>query len=169
MGKIRRWRWSLLALAFVVFLLTGIRAFVAPEIVVGLNRPIQFDDFAFTILGSSERTLGEGEKAKKYLVLSLKVNNDAKRVTYKFRPSNLMLLVGDRKVGYSRTGQDALDRARGAPDPLAAPLPAGSSATTEVVFEIPESAANVRARISAGPLGDTLEDIIAGKKRMAVR
>ena len=63
----------------------------------------------------------------------LPVGTQAKRVTYKFRPG-IAALVDDvgREQGISPLGQAAIDRLRGGPDPLASPLPAGFSATTDV-------------------------------------
>jgi hypothetical protein len=147
------------------------RVWLKPEEVVVPNRPIQFDDFAFTVRGvRTAEAIGEGERRLpargRFTIVTLEVDNRAKRVSYQFKNS-AALLVDDEGRTYptSIAGQNALNAERGAPDPCSAPLPAGTSATTELAFDVPADVRPTRMRLaSGGPVGDALEALVFGKR-----
>ncbi len=167
----KRWRRGLVTAVLIAFLAIGLRAWLAPEVVYGTTRPIRFDDFRFSVLGSREAEWTVENRPRTFLIVTLKVENQARRVPYRF-DRRVAVMVGDdgRESGISPEGQAILDRARGTPDPLTAPLPAGASATSELVFELPRTARNPRLKIShGGRIGDVLDDAIYGRRRLAVR
>ncbi|MDB5349381.1 MAG: hypothetical protein JWN86_628 [Planctomycetota bacterium] len=166
-----RWRRALIGLILVVLVLGVLRVWRSPEIPVPTNTPIRFDDFTFAVVGAREASLGSGAETRRYQMVRLKVQNDAKRVTYQFHPRIAVMVDDDgRQYGVSALGQVALDRLRGAPDPLATPLPAGASGTTELAFDLPETARNPRLKIShGGPVLDVVDDLLGGRRRLLLK
>jgi hypothetical protein len=152
----------------VVVVATWIRAWVSPEILIPLGTSIRFDDFTFAIVGSRTLKAETSGSERQYLVVSLKVENEAKRVPYRFRRSTLVMVDDDgREHHVAPTGQKVLDADRKGIDPLAAPLPAGSSGVTELAFELPRKTIKPRFKIShGGPVLDCIDDIIGGKRRL---
>lgn len=139
--------------------------------IVGLNQEIQYDDFAFSVLGARAATnLATSEPqagaAGNYYVVTMKVANHALRVDYTF-DKTAAILVDDagREFHLSASGQRALESARKQKDECEGPLPAGVSCTTELVFELPAGARVSHLRISeGGELGDILDSIFYGRK-----
>ena len=138
---------------------------------VGLNQEIQYDDFAFSVQGVRKTdSLGVGEFSTKpqglYYIISLKIVNHAKRVDFRFKYESAKVLdVEDKQFGWSPAGQRALESATG--KRCDKPIPAGTSCTTEVVFDLPADAELKHFRISEGGLvGDILDVIFYGKKRI---
>lgn len=164
--------WRRLVPAAVLLLMAGglLKSWLAPEVPVPVGLPVRYDDFSFSVVGSWVETLGAGSDATPYRIVRLRVENGAKRVAYQFRRKTaVMVFDGGREAGISPRGQAALDRARATPDPLSGPLPAGAEGTTELAFELPPSATNPRLKIShGGPAFDVLDDLIVGKKRLAI-
>lgn len=139
--------------------------------IVGLNQEIRYDDFAFSVLSVREASsLGSGEHQTNargvYCIVTLKIANHAKRVDYRFKRSSPVLIDNTgRELRPSPVGQQALESAEGAR--CSEPIPAGSSCTTEVVFDVPSNSRVSTLRISEGGLaGDILEVIFFGKKRI---
>jgi Domain of unknown function (DUF4352) len=138
---------------------------------VGLNQEIQYDDFAFSVLGTRTATsLGTGESQANsvgaYYVVTMKVANHARRVDYTLDKA-IAVLVDDegREFHLSLDGQRALDSAREKRDECDAPLPAGASCVTEIVFELPAGARASYLRVSeGGPAGDILDTVFYGRK-----
>jgi hypothetical protein len=139
---------------------------------VGLNQEIQYDDFAFSVLGvRKEDTLANGElrvSGGVYYVVTIKITNHAKRVDYKFKKNSAVLVdAAGREFHLSRSGQEALESAQGRQ--CTEPIPAGDWCTADVVFELPESARITQFRVSVGGLaGDILDVVFFGKKRIAL-
>jgi hypothetical protein len=144
--------------------------------VVGLNQEIQYDDFAFSVLGSRTATsLGAGESqadtAGAFYVVTMKVANHARRVDFTLDKS-VAILVDDEEREYhlSPEGQRALDFARKQQDECGGPIPAGASCTTEIVFELPAGVRVSHFKVSGGgPAGDILDTIFYGKKTIEIR
>jgi hypothetical protein len=166
-----RWRWLALAVILLGIGAAWMRTAFDSESLVPVGQSIRFDDFTFAVEGSRYATLGAGSKAKRYLVVRLKVVNQAMVVKYTFRPQ-IAILVADngRERGISNEGQLSLDLSRGGPDALASPLPPGASGTTELVFDLPEAATNPRIKIShGGPILDVVDDLVGGKRRLKIQ
>jgi Domain of unknown function (DUF4352) len=139
--------------------------------IVGLNQEIQYDDFAFSVLGArTMHSLGSGESQTNaqglYYIVTLKIANHAKRVDFRFKRSSPVLLDSTgREFHPSLIGQQALESADG--PRCGESIPAGASCTTEVVFDVPPNAGIETLRISEGGLaGDILDVIFFGKKRI---
>jgi len=138
---------------------------------VGVNKEIQFDDFAFSVTGIRRaKSLGEGEYESiargNYYVLSIRIANHAKRISYSF--DNKIAVLTDEKgrdFRFSPDGQRALDGSNGhalCHDPI----PAGKECIAEVAFDLPDEATPSRLRISSGPVGDLLEFVFFGTRRI---
>jgi len=143
--------------------------------VVGLNQEIQYDDFAFSVLGTRQiAALGEGESRQRaqgvYTIVTMKVANHARRVDYTFHKQAAILMDDNgNEFHLSPEGQKAFDATRAKSDPCAGPMPAGESCTTEIVFDIPAGAHISHLRISeGGAVGDVLDAIFYGRKRIAM-
>ena len=138
---------------------------------VGLNQEIQYDDFAFSVLGVRKAdALGSGSSQSTalgvYYVVTVKIANHAKRVDYKFKRDSA-ILVDDkgREFFLSASGQAALDSS--ASRQCNSPMPAGASCVTEVVFDVPKETGVSQMRFSEGGLvGDILDVVFYGKKRI---
>ena len=142
-----------LALALLLFLAVATRR----ESVVGMGQPIRFDDFAFQVTGV-RRIDAAGPQGRRYVV-TLTVTNQAKRVSYQFRRQSAVLVDG-RGREYRPSGPAPAN------DPCAGPIPAGGSCRTELVYDLPADVQQPRLRISFGSVGDALESIIFGSKRI---
>lgn len=139
--------------------------------IVGLNQEIQYDDFAFSVLGvrKSDALGDEASRAGArgvYYVVTMKIANHAKRVSYTFKKGSARLVdAGGREFYVSANGQNAIESAGG--NQCSAPIPAGASCITEVVFEVPADTRASQLRISEGGLaGDILDVVFYGKKRI---
>ena len=139
----------------------------------GLNQEIQYDDFAFSVQGVRKaNSLGSGESQTNaqgvYYVVTLKIANHAKRVDYTFKKTSAVLLDDARREFHlSESGQRALESTQS--NNCGGPIPAGASCTTEVAFEVPESARVSQLKISeGGSIGDILDFVFYGTKRIAL-
>jgi uncharacterized protein DUF4352 len=137
---------------------------------VGLNQEIQYDDFAFSVVGLRKaNALGKGDSQAAdgvYYVVTIKVANHAVRVDYTFKMKAAILIdeMG-REFHVSSSGQRALESGEG--QHCGGPIPAGASCVIDVVFDVPKSANVSQLRISEGGLaGDILDVIFYGKKRI---
>jgi len=141
-----------------------------------INRPatyyppgsaVQYDDFAFRIVGTREAELG----GKRYIVVQLRVENRAVRVSYQFDRAIVHLIGPDgRWMAVSDEGQRRLEAARGGPNPCAERLPAGTNCTDELVFDLPPDQATARLVIHhSGWIGALLDDIVFGKRYLRLR
>jgi hypothetical protein len=143
---------------------------------VGLNQEIQYDDFAFSVLGvraTSGPVAGgsRDDRGGTYYVVTMKVTNHARRVDYTL-DKGVAILVDDggREYHQSHGGQRALDSASRQKDECDEPIPAGACCTTEVVFELPPGARPARFRVSGGgPAGDILDAIFYGRKTIELQ
>ena len=172
-GGVRRWRVVLAGLVLGTLALVIARDWTAPEILVPVGTPIEFDDFAFSVVEAS--TFEEGffkEERRRYLVVTMKVDNRAKAVSYQFR-RDIPILVDDRGRMHAidPEGQAIVDAKRFGPDPLAAPLPAGRSGMTELVYAMPKASENLRIRLYHSSLAVlcAADDLLLGKRRLVVK
>jgi hypothetical protein len=144
------------------------------ELVVGLNQEIQFDDFAFSALGTRKGAALGNEAAQKpsegvYYIVTLKVANHAKRVDFQLKQTTAVLIDGAGKEYYiSAPGQAALDSTLSQKDACKEALPAGASCVTELVFDVPADISNPHIKMSFGKIGDFLDSIFYGKRKIAL-
>jgi hypothetical protein len=144
--------------------------------IVGLNQEIQYDDFAFSVLGtikanavgsytSQQNTQGQ------FYIVTLKVTNHAKRVNYSFN-KNAAILVDESGKEYhvSLAGQKALDGETTKSGGCESEIAPNASCVSDLVFELPFDARISHVRISEGSTaGDVLDTIFYGKKIIKVK
>lgn len=154
-----------------VSLLMIVAALNRRDQMVGLNQEIQYDDFAFSVIGVRKAdAIGIGDAEAKaagaFYVVTLKIANHAKRVDYKpQRASAILIDAKGREFFQSESGQAALEAMQGSR--CYDPIPAGASCVTELVFDVPSDSNISQLRISEGGLvGDILDIIFFGKKRI---
>jgi hypothetical protein len=141
--------------------------------IVGLNQEIQYDDFAFSVLGVRKADdLGNGDSRISaggvYYIVTLKIANHAKRVDYRFKKTSALLLDDrGREFHIAGGGQDGLDSKQS--HQCSGAIPAGASCVTELMFDLPADARVKQLRISEGGLvGDILDVVFFGKKRIEI-
>ena len=139
--------------------------------IVGLNQEIQYDDFAFSVLGVRKANVLGDEASRAdargaYYIVTIKIANHAKRVNYTFKKASAVLVdAGGREFRISASGQKAIESPNN--NQCSAPIPAGASCITEVVFDVPADTRAAQFRISEGGLaGDILDVVFYGKKRI---
>jgi hypothetical protein len=167
-GRLLRRRTILFGVAVILAGSICYRIATSPILEIPVGTSIRFDDFTFAIEKSQVRNLDKNEPKKRYLIVTMKVINEAKRVPYKFRRS-IVVMSDDKGIesGVSAKGQAILDQEKTSPDALAAPLAPGSSGTTELAFVLPENVKKPRFKIShGGPILDVVDDFFAGKRRL---
>jgi hypothetical protein len=104
-------------------------------------------------------------------VLTLKIDNRARRLDYLFN-EEIAVLVDERGREYRPVRLDAIssaDPGQPAPERCDKPIPAGSSCTTNLTFELPADSRVSHLRISHGDnIGFLLDLVFYGKKRIAL-
>lgn len=144
------------------------------ELVVGLNQEVKIDDFAFSALGARKAaSLGNGAAQKPsegvYYIITLKVANHAERVDFQFNPATAVFVDGAGKEYHvSAQGQAALDSTQTRKDACKDILPSGASCITELVFDVPADVSNPHMKMSFGKIGDFLDSIFYGKRKIAL-
>jgi Telomeric repeat-binding factor 2. len=167
---------SLAALVIICIALLGILALLNRQTqVVGLNQEIQYDDFAFAALGVRQAaTIGNASEPQRargiYAIVTMKIANHARRVDFTFDKSTVILVDEQgNEYHWSADVQRAYDATRPQGEPCAEPIAAGASCVTEVIFDVPATSRIAQVRISGGgPVGDVLDTIFSGKKRIAL-
>jgi hypothetical protein len=135
--------------------------------VAGLRQEILYDDFAFSVQDvRKSRTVGSVSAKGVFYIVTLKVANHDRRVSFEFKPTSPMLISEDgQQFRVSSESQHALSSDSGAGDACAAPIPPGSYCVKEVVFDVPDDVPVPWLKISRGGLaGDILDTIFYGKK-----
>ena len=121
-----------------------------------LGEEIQYDDFAFAVVSTKRAAaLGPADSPTKangtFVVVTLKVVNHAKRVDFRFdRDFAILEDANAHRFNFSREGQTALEASEWKSDPCAGPIPAGASCVTELAFDVPPDARELRLKISMG-------------------
>jgi hypothetical protein len=156
---------------FVLLLAVGLFFAQGRERVVALGRPQRFDDFAFAVANVHRLDAIDGLRPERgmFLVVRLGIRNQAKRVDYQFRPG--MAFVEDANgVRYPLSTEATRRRtsSAGGLPPCDQPIIAGSSCTTDLVFDVPASIRTPRFLLSSGTVGDLLDRILEGKVRFAL-
>src|SRR5436853_1712629 len=164
---------SLAALVIICIALLGILALLNRHSqVVGLNQEIQYDDFAFAALGVRQAaTISNAPEPQRargvYAMVTMKIANHAQRVDFTFDKSTVILVDEQgNEYHWSADVQRTYDATRPQGEPCAEPIAAGVSCVTEVIFDVPATARIAQVRISGGPVGDVLDTIFSGNKRI---
>ncbi len=141
---------------------------------VSLNHEIRYDDFAFSVVSVRQAEfVGNPASLVKpaglFYIVALKVANHAVRVDYTYK-RHCALLVDEQGREYppSAEGQPALEAMLGPVELCSAPIPAGASCVTEVVFDVPAGVRVSQLRITFGPIADIFDPIFSGRKRISL-
>ena len=170
-GRGRRWIWAVL---FLVSMLLLARMAHRDE-VVGRDRPIVLDDFAFAvrdvrIAEEPGEELDQRSGQKRSMIVSLKIMNRARRVSFRFDPSWAVLVDGEgveRRISWDM--QQKFDERDLSRSPYRSPIKAGESAEVDLVFEAPPDTAGCQFRLSSGgPIGAFLDGFFAGPRRITL-
>jgi hypothetical protein len=119
-----------------------------------MGTPVQFDDFRFSVVNA--RTIAAGDSESEKYVVSLKVSNLAKRVSYNFDQQSALLILSNG-ILYRPERTPEISK-----DSCATPLLAGTSCETELVYIVPKGTRGARLRLSFGAIGDFLERLLFG-------
>jgi hypothetical protein len=151
----------------VIGVLVALIAMNRRNVSAGMNMPIQYDDFAFSVLDSRQVPDAPGVGPGLIeLVVTLKINNRARRVSFSFQDDWAVLCDKDGvEYHVSQRLQRAFEAEHGRGNPTARPLPAGTAVTKELVFEVPAALRSPRLKIKmGGPVGEVLETVLFGRK-----
>lgn len=143
--------------------------------VVGLRQDIKYDDFAFSVLEARSEGLTPSQDnnltgSATLCVLTLKIENRARHADYTFN-DEVAVLVDERGREYRPVRADAVSQADGAQAAGGScdePIPAGSSCTTDLTFELPADSRVSHLRISHGGIGYLLDLVFYGNKRITL-
>jgi uncharacterized protein DUF4352 len=142
--------------------------------VVGFNQEVLYDDFAFSVVAVRKSpTLGGGvsqsDASGIYYVVSVKVTNHARRVNYSFKPDSPVLVDDQgREFHASAEGQKAMRVEKLYNAGCGEVVRPGSACVTDVVFDVPADARNLHLRMSFGSVGDLLDKVFYGDRRISL-
>ncbi len=136
-----------------------------------LAQEIQYDDFAWSAVAVRKAQVIETVRAGGvFYIVTVKVANHAKRVSYRFRPSEILLLDdrgGEHRIaaaGQHEWKQTDKSLTEGDED-----IPAGSHCVRDLVFDLPADTKSAVMRVSTGgPVGDVLDLVFWGDKQIAL-
>lgn len=171
-------RYAIIAAALLVLglvLLSTLAVLNRHNQTVGLNQEIQYDDFAFAVLGTVKANavgsyVSQQSTQGQFYIITLKVTNYAKRVNFSF-DKRVAILVDESGKEYhvSSAGQKALDGETTKSGGCESEIPPGASCVSDLVFELPKNARISHVKVSGGgAAGDVLDTIFYGKKVIKV-
>ena len=137
--------------------LWGVFYFISTDKVVPFGTDICFDDWCSTItkieqpkiLGMTKQELNPHGQ---FIILNIKMSNHARGIAQK--PSEPRVHIIDEKgnsYSFSAEGQQALEKQIGKQIPIDERLELNQSIETQLVFDIPKDAKNLKALIEEGP------------------
>jgi hypothetical protein len=144
-----------------------------PDASVGLHQEIQYDDFGFTALDATRVRGGTSAAPADIVTVTLNIANHARRVDFRFDRA-IAILTDDEGDPYRA---EPLDAAATASDACYAPLAAGATCKTALVYRVPSTAKLLSLTFSFGgnALTDQLDRIFwpniwkDGHRRIALR
>jgi hypothetical protein len=171
-------RYAIIAAALLVLaviLLSVLALLNRQNQIVGMKQEIQYDDFAFSVLGAVKANsvgsyVSQHSTQGQFYVVTMKIANHAKQVNYSFDKS-VAILVDESGKEYriSSTGQKALDGETTKRGSCESEIPPGASCITDLVFELPKDVQISHIRVSGGgAAGDVLDTIFYGTKIIKV-
>jgi hypothetical protein len=125
--------------------------------IVPFGTNIRFDDWAATITQFDEpKTLGDERQptypAGQFIVLHIKMSNFARGIAQKPSEPRVHIIDGDgHSWAYSVEGQLALEELTGKQIPVDQKLELHQSLETQLVFDVPKDAKDLKAIIEEGP------------------
>jgi hypothetical protein len=138
-------------------ILWGIFYFISSDNVVPFGTNICFDDWCATVT-KIERPITLGKENQElnpqgqFIILNIKMSNQARGIAQK--PSEPRVHIIDEKgnaYSFSADGQQALEKQIGKQIPIDEKLELHQSLETQLVFDIPKNAKNLKALIEEGP------------------
>lgn len=137
--------------------LWGLFYFISSDKVVPFGTDICFDDWCATVTKFERpETLGKGDQELfphgQFLILNIKMSNQAKGIAQK--PSEPRVHILDEKgnsYSFSTKGQQVLEKQNGKQIPIDKKLELHQSLETQLVFDIPKNARNLKVLIEEGP------------------
>lgn len=163
----------ILGLVVGLVLVLTVLAAVRHDRLAPIGEEIVWDDFGFKVLDVRRMEVvgpagGEAKAKGAFWIIDLEVANHAKRVGYRLESHKPILVAGDgREFPVSPEGQTAHDLQRGAA-PRVDEIAHGERCTTPLVFDVPADARDVILKISWGKIGDVLDWIVLGERRLAL-
>lgn len=162
-------------LGFALLLLAAFALLNRQNQTVGMNQEIQYDDFAFSVLGAMRANsvgsyVSQHSTEGQFFVITMKIVNHAKAVNYSFDKAVAILVdEGGKEYGISAAGQKALDGETTKSGGCESEIPPGGSCVSDLVFELPRDVRISHLRVSGGGrTGDMLETIFYGRKIIKV-
>jgi hypothetical protein len=127
--------------------------FKSTEIAVPFGTNVCFDDWCATITHADRpKTLGQRNPQGQFIVLHIKMSNHAKGIAQKPSEPRVHILDGQgHSWVFSKDGQQALENAEGKQIPIDVKLELNQSLETQLVFDIPRDAKNIKAIVNEGP------------------
>ncbi len=144
------------AIAVILFcygLLWIIFYFKSKETAVPFGTDVCFDDWCATITQAERlKTLGNQNPQGQFIVLHIKMSNHARGIAQKPSEPSVHIIDGQgHSWAFSKEGQQALENVAGKQIPIDAKLELHQSLETQLVFDIPSYAKNIKAIIEEGP------------------
>src|SRR5262249_3569253 len=145
-----------------------------PEELLGFDQPVRYDDFAFSVRSATrQKTVGSGrymqEATGVYVIAKLKVDNQAKRISFRFDKTAPVLIDAEgREYRVSPVAQAALDGQHEPSLTWPVNIPAGKAFEADLVYDVPQDARDLRLRIGQGGLGVLLDNVFTGRKRFKI-
>jgi len=162
-------RYAIIATALLVLaviLLSVLALLNRQNQIVGMKQEIQYDDFAFSVLGAVKANsvgsyVSQHSTQGQFYVVTMKIANHAKQVNYSFDKS-VAILVDESGKEYriSSTGQKALDGETTKSGSCESEIPPGASCITDLVFELPKDVQISHIRVSGGGAAGAVLDTI---------
>ena len=118
-----------------------------------LGGNVCFDDWCATVLAYDKvEKIGSQKASGQFVVLTISMTNKARGIAQKPSEPRVYLLDGQgHRWGVSAAGQDALEKAAGHQIPLGQKLDLNQSLQTKLIFDVPQTATNLKAVIEEGP------------------
>ncbi len=136
------------------------------------GQAVQLDDFAFTALDSQKvKTIGDQTAQGIFYVVTLKVQNLAVRVSFKFQPETAVL-VDNAGIEHTPLAQarHAWFTAANQPDACATELPAGTDCTTTLVYDVPaDTQMPVLRVVFGGQFGEIADALLTGNRVLQLK
>ncbi len=148
-------RVALIGLALIAIVITYVRSL--PMDIVPIGQAVRQDDFTYTVT----RVLKERTADTVSYVVTIRVNNDAKRVDYRWSDDTVFVTdAAGRRYRAAAPTTPAADRA---------PISPGASAAYDLTFDLPADAKNPMLRYWNGILmGDVLDGLAYTRTAVAL-
>ena len=127
--------------------------FKSNETAVPFGTDVCFDDWCATITQAERpKTLGKQNPQGQFIILHIRMSNHARGVAQKPSEPRVHIMDGKGHLwAFSKEGQQSLENDIGGQTPVDIKLELHQSLETQLVFDIPKDAENIKAIIEEGP------------------